>query len=350
MTSLKQSRTVVLTYDYELFFNRSGTVSRCLLEPTNHILKLARQYGGMASTFFVDATHLLRCRDTNGSAREEYENIASQLQSIVAEGHRIELHLHPHWLDAVREGKTWQFPDYRRYRLHALTPMEIRSLFISGVQVLQEIASGVQSDYRIRAFRAGGWSIQPSMQIIQAMIAAGVNIDSSVGPGCFSTSRTHHFDFRAVSVKKPYFFTYDVTCPDGDGPCVEVPISTFRIKFIDRLAKRLEIFCAPNSGQPFGDGIGMQVPTQYAGFYSTMLRKFRTETTFLSLDNLSPYTLKRELQCENNYLCFISHPKLMSIKSLKLLELLASDIKNKFMTVGEVASKIRKENADSLSI
>lgn len=333
-----QRRMVLLTYDYELFFSRCGSVERCLLEPTERILGLARRCGGMPSTFFVDALHLLRSRDADAAAREEFERISEQLRSMVAQGHRVELHLHPHWLDAVRESGAWHFPSYERYRLHALPLDRMNSLFMDGARLLEEIVSPAAPGYRVRSFRAGGWCIQPSEPVTAAMRAAGIDLDSSVGPGCAAAGAAHAFDFRGVWDTRPYGFDDDVTQRDADGRNLELPISTLRVGFVDRLARRLEMLVAPRDNIPFGDGIGMQVnalPTVGARW----LRRFRSGTTFLSLDDLAALTIRRALRDHRDYLCFVSHPKLMSIHSLNMLQRIAQDPSNHFVTVADAANR-----------
>jgi len=333
------SRMLLLTYDYELFFRRSGTVERCLLEPTEQILEVGRRHGGMASTFFVDTMHLLRCRGGNQSVRDDFERMAEQLRRVVAQGHRVELHLHPHWLDAVHEGSGWRFPSYDRYRLHALPQSEIESLFIAGTQILEEIVSEVDPAYRVRAFRAGGWCIQPSRPIVSAMRKAGIHIDSSVGPGCSAAGRSHFFDFRGVHIDRPYCFNSDVTNQSDSGSQYEVPISTLNLVFLDRLARRLEVLLAKPENQPFGDGRGMQVAEGSVTTVGRLQRRLRGETTFLTLDNMSFYTIRRAMKRAGDYLCFISHPKLMSGHSLRLLESLAQDSRNHFLTVAGAADR-----------
>ena len=52
----------LLTFDYEVFFGpRTGSVERCLLEPTDALVRLADRHGA-PMTFFVDAGYLLALR------------------------------------------------------------------------------------------------------------------------------------------------------------------------------------------------------------------------------------------------------------------------------------------------
>ena len=53
-----QSPILILSQDYELFFQRSGTIEKCLFEPCDALLKFAVSHG-VRFTFFVDAGMLL---------------------------------------------------------------------------------------------------------------------------------------------------------------------------------------------------------------------------------------------------------------------------------------------------
>ena len=54
---------IAITWDYELFFgSRSGTVDKCMLEPTKRILEVAEKHE-VPFTFFPDVGSLLRFQD-----------------------------------------------------------------------------------------------------------------------------------------------------------------------------------------------------------------------------------------------------------------------------------------------
>ena len=85
-------RTVVLTFDYEIYFARSGTAERCLIAPVDQLLRELDAVGASAC-FFVDATHMLRMREERGppttprasasrSAGSSRQDTASSVTSI----------------------------------------------------------------------------------------------------------------------------------------------------------------------------------------------------------------------------------------------------------------------------
>ena len=109
-------KRIILSYDYELFFgDRSGTVQKSLIEPTNQLLD-AMDSVGFKGNFFIDWQMIkyLSMEDDN-RCKQDYDAIVNQLKDIVHRGHRIELHIHPHWVDAKYNGDgTWNFNQFEQ--------------------------------------------------------------------------------------------------------------------------------------------------------------------------------------------------------------------------------------------
>ena len=118
---------IIFSYDYELFFGKkSGTVLETLIKPTNLLLDGMDKYG-FKGNFFVD-WQMLKYLKQEGSKRtlSDYNLIVSQLRAIIKRGHRIELHIHPHWVDAKYNGDgTWDFSNYYHYSLNSFSQEEI---------------------------------------------------------------------------------------------------------------------------------------------------------------------------------------------------------------------------------
>jgi hypothetical protein len=107
-----------LSFDYELFFGaNSGTVQKCMLEPTERLLALATKHQ-VPLIFFVDAgyLHALQKHQHEASCAKDYALVKAQLVKIHQSGHEIGLHIHPHWEDSVFENGKWNIST-RRYKL-----------------------------------------------------------------------------------------------------------------------------------------------------------------------------------------------------------------------------------------
>ena len=305
-------KKILLTFDYELFFGTpSGSVEKCILEPTDKIIKILNKYD-KKGIFFIDTLYLEKLREIGDL--NTLEKIHEQLRCLVANKHRIELHLHPHWLDAKFENNSWHFTSYRYYRLHALPQEKIITLFQRGKAMLEDIAKEIDTDYKVIAFRAGGWSIEPFMQLKNAFVESNILVDSSVGYGMKLNGVAHHFDFTNVPLKALYRFEESVTKEKDKGRFIEVPITTYKTNILKKILRRLRRKLNPKLYQMFGDGKSV------GGIRRSYLDEISTYE-MLSLESTTPVQLLSHVdKLPFEIITIISHPKGMSAISFQALE------------------------------
>ena len=110
---------IYLTYDYELFFGSpTGSAEKCIVEPTEHIRKIAKDTG-VKMVFFVDVGYLIRLdhyKNTFNQAKLDFELVITQIKMLVDEGHDCQLHIHPHWEDCVYTENGWDM-NVERYKI-----------------------------------------------------------------------------------------------------------------------------------------------------------------------------------------------------------------------------------------
>jgi len=297
------TKRVLLTFDYELFLGtNSGNLQRCLLGPTSRILSQFRTLG-IQGIFFVDVLFYLRLLESDATAQAASQ-LRVQMQEIVAQGSRIELHLHPHWLDATYIDGQWLFPSYERYRLHSLAGSEVMNLFQSCTKVLNDIAREVRPDYELRIFRAGGFCIQPFDSLKEALIDNHLSIDSSVAPGLFEDGDVREYDFVGAPDLAYYSFSDDPTKMQVGGRFLELPIATYRINVWSKIKEKV-LLKFSNESLPFtADGIGIPMFRPWWG-------KFQTEVRMITLDGyfLPSRLIQRITACKRDFATIIAHPK-----------------------------------------
>jgi hypothetical protein len=110
LSQFNNTSNILFTFDYELFLGkRSGTIGNCLISPTLKLLNIFSKHN-ISGIFFVDVLWLTRLKDsTSISAKTDLQKIVIQLQKIIADGHYLFLHIHPHWLDAdyIEQENQW---------------------------------------------------------------------------------------------------------------------------------------------------------------------------------------------------------------------------------------------------
>lgn len=316
---VSRKKNILFTFDYELFLGqRSGSVSKCCIEPTDQLIRVFEAYEIQHAIFFVDTTHLLRLKEIeNKAARQDFNSICSQLQTLVKKGHYVFPHLHPHWLDAVYlpEINQWSLTDDTRYRFSKLSETERLQLFTRSVDLLKECILPVAPDYTIDAYRAGGWCIQPFTDFIPSFEKNAIHADFSVLRNAVNSSEKQYFDFSSTPVKDVYSFSSDPLKEDA-GPYREYVISVLEISRRNQWLNRLllKLLWRLNY-RSIGDGVGAAA----SGKKEVTENKI---TEMVSIELLTGVRLPQYLEhiTQNDYMHFISHPKMLSPYNISIFK------------------------------
>ena len=313
------SKVILLTYDYELFFLQSGTVKKCILDPVEELIRKFDQYN-MKATFFVDVLYLRFLLEHKQDFLDDYKQIELQLKTLVSKGHRIELHLHPHWLDTKYENGQI-IPCYDRYKLQDLSERDVIDLFKWGKNFLENIARMVDSEYEIVAYRAGGWCLQPFFKIGAGFDIVDIKIDSSVAHGMYDKTKTHSYNFKKSPQCVWYKFQDDPLKVEDNGRFLEIPISTYKTNPWRKIEKRIKYYKNKKTIKIYGDGCGMKVSKW------TLLRKLWDKYTMFTMDGVfdEAIALKELKQYPHDVVTYISHPKNLTTISFDFLDRLAEE-------------------------
>lgn len=231
-------------------------------------------------------------------------------------GHRIELHLHPHWVNAKYNGDgTWDYSDYTHYMLSTFSVDEIRNMFIEGVSYLESLVKEVDASYKIVAFRAGGWAVQPFSKLKQAFLDAGIIVDSSSAFGAYNLKPDQCYDFRNMPNKTYYWYEDDVCREHANGHFLEVPISSYKRNILHVIADKIFQYLGKKQRLTDGTHIRSNDPA-----FVEMIKKshflkkiFGTTTTMLSFSQTATISVFVQIIfSKKKMLCSIDHPKDLS--------------------------------------
>ena len=316
--SMKKKK-VILSFDYELFFGlKSGTVRKTLIDPTNMLLDFMDSVGGKGN-FFIDYLMFERLEQLSDKrAMDDLKLLKDQVKDMVRRGHRIELHLHPHWVDAKYNGDgTWDYSDYTHYSLYSLSPEQRKKMFKEGTAYLNELAREVDPNYKICAFRAGGWTIQPFDELKDCFKDNGIIIDSSVMFGACRDNKYSKYDFRTAPNKETYKFTDDVCKEVCHGDFIEVPISvynkTFLMKILDKI---VHLFMKEDKCITDGTHLRYDLPkiNKKIGFFEPRRAPYSLTGLIPCVFSLMYLLDKRDL------ITIIDHPKDFKMSALKVVK------------------------------
>lgn len=318
-------KKIILTLDYELFFSKSGTAEKSILYPTSRLLETLAECGAFA-TFFVDTTYLAKLRQSD----DQYDHIVldqiiKQLQQVLIHGNRIELHLHPHWIDAVKNGPFWTFPNYNHYKLNTLEKSVVNKLFDDGCEILNQLAREVVPNYKVEAFRAGGWCVEPISLFKESLVKNSIRVDSSVCPRLYLSGEVHKIDYRSVQTQDIYTFSDDVRINKENGEFVEVPVNGYYLSPIERFIWVLKSRIHKKESSIWGDGSGIMSVKQH-GKLIKLLNILSGKKYFnqFSIDGyVDRNILYRKINESNlQYVTLIAHPKTLSKSSLETVRFL----------------------------
>jgi len=242
---------IVITLDYEIGGDGAGHVGRDVIEPSRKLLDICDAYGAKLTIMFEMAEYWafrgIGQDEPSSSAQADAEQMQEQAVEAIVRGHDVQLHIHPQWIGASRESGAWKLnldawclADLPRGLGNEGDQLSIRGALSKGKRDLERMLTPVKPDYRCLAFRAGGWCIQPSQEIIAAMKTVGLVADSSVVKGALSRGRAR-FDFSAAPRNFGYWWTSHRDVCEAGRPrenIVELPILAFPGRPLSTLSVR----------------------------------------------------------------------------------------------------------------
>lgn len=172
---------VIMTSDHEIHGNGEGSPQELMVATTDRLLESLRPYGAKL-TIMADVAEIMRFqRHREDTGRDDFgtEAIGTQLKSALNEGHDVQLHIHPSYLDARWRGGRWE-QDYASYDLARLGYARLVAVIRTGKSFLEGLLRPTKPSYRCWVFRAANWSMHPSQDIVRALTENGIAIDTSV--------------------------------------------------------------------------------------------------------------------------------------------------------------------------
>jgi hypothetical protein len=307
---------IYLTFDYELYFgDNPGTVKQCLLQPTKHLLEIS-QFHGINMTYFVDSGYLVKLKEYASAYPElwkDYDLIVEQLKLLVRFGNDVQLHIHPHWEKSTYDGKKWHLATKEHYRFSSFSESERLEIFEKYITELESIIG-----YKITAFRAGGWCIQPTKDFLASFTKFGIKVDSSVFPKNQINTEPYHIDFKNTPDKAWWRFSTDVAIEDVHGEFLEYPTSIYNYSplFFWKLYILGRLF--PKAHKPIGDGNFLPMKGRKKESLLHGITHIVSADGYLS-SKLNA-ALKSTMFSQKGEMVVLSHPKSMTNYSVRKLD------------------------------
>lgn len=304
-------KQVILSFDYEIYFDGRNNYEM-LISNTDRLLDIA-QRNNCKLVFFIDAGYLFRLKSSG--QYEAFERLGEQIKLIGSNGHELQFHFHPHWINAEFEPAVnhWYF-DRSEYSFSDIAGKYgveyVRNWFIRFYNLFIEL-SGSKSI----AFRAGGLSINHfQSEYIQLLLDLEFKYDSSVMPGIkmngkhiqIDHSSAENEDHWLIGPERGFFKRSDSNEPT----LIEVPVMTVkkdRIGIYSRVNASIKyrifnFFSSRNSiksGGTFDLGV----------FDASFPTSITFDGSYLQDIIIMKHFTSAYFRQEKKILCMLSHPK-----------------------------------------
>lgn len=312
---------LLLTFDYELPLGSvRHSYDEALFEPTEQLLALAQQLE-VPLIFFVDILSYYQLLEWGEN--HFCKSFHHQIQSMLQQGHEVQLHIHPHWWCSKFENGIFIPSD--KYALGDFEDREIEQIILLSVRQLNELCQTVIPNYRCSAFRAGGFCLTSKADVIlKELYKNGIRYDSSICKGYFYASSISKTDNRITPQRANWFLPFSGNLAiEGEEGIFEIPVAgkpkslceiptSFKLKkYADRAVHRGTALNS-HSSHSFTDKLNNMLSARVLTVdnYTYSLKYLMRILSY----NLKKYASEKEIA-----LALIAHPKSMGEYAFNLL-------------------------------
>jgi hypothetical protein len=237
---------LIFTLDYEIHGNGSGEFENWAHFPTAKMLDLFDTYGAKL-TIMAEMGHYWAMKRYEELFRTDILLFESQLKDAVRRGHDVQFHFHPQWIDARYEEGSWNL-EFSKKTVNRLCYDYGEAYYYlkKGKEELENLLKPVNPDYQCVCFRAGFLQMQPSENMVKALVDAGYLSDSSVSKGMKVADSLRSVDFtEAYSKFRPWKISASDICKiDEKGKIFEFPLlsddKSLAGKILSKIKKRIK--------------------------------------------------------------------------------------------------------------
>lgn len=311
---------ILISFDHELSLGGTNSYSRNLFGPTDQVIKTANDID-VPITLFTDVLCAIRFKEWDGKLF--FQVYREQIRRTIQEGHDVQLHLHPHWIDSkYLNGKIIPSTNFALGDFHnRVWPNNIPGIINRGVEFLNELCTEEFPNYKCIAYRAGGYNLSPETStILSSLYDNGIRIESSIAKGYFFKSKISEVNFRRMPEKANWFIplTGPVNRESLSG-LFEIPIATSPRNPINNISFLLKRVIWKNRRYQSG-GWGLH-ERRNTSFFQKIGRLIPQSAWCLSFDNYAHsvkdlirilvYHIQKHSNNDEIICCTISHPKSM---------------------------------------
>lgn len=216
--------------DWELSGNGSGDIRELQFHPMRELVKIY-DANGIHGSFNAEMMQQL-CFRKHQAANPELRVLADEWDDHVREtfrqGHDIQLHVHPQWVDAEYKDGKWKLT--ADWSILKYDPETAYRMLLAGKEYLEQLLQPLDPNYRCVSFRAGSWCIAPSPDVLNLLVKLGIGFDMSIVGGLHYETKNITLDYTNCEEDfLPYYPTMNDARKVSDKvePIICVPTNHF---------------------------------------------------------------------------------------------------------------------------
>lgn len=324
---------LLLTFDYELpLGGMNSSYYEALFKPTENLLKKSAELK-VPIVLFADILSYVKFKTWDEiNFAQPFKN---QLQTALKQGHDVQLHIHPHWLETKYENQ--RFIPSEKFQLGDYDDEMIEDIIEKSIKELTTIGKATNEAYQCTAFRAGGYNLSPATStILTSLYRHGIRYDSSICKGYFFSSAISKVDYRKCNPKCNWEldFNGDFFGQASKNGILEIPIagkpkSLFEIPTSFKLKKWASR--AVNHGYMIhiqNDANSWNRLRQLFSYRMLTVDNYTYTSDYLM--DILHYNVKKYSSEKEIFISLIGHPKSMGTYALDLLEQFITKAKVKY--------------------
>ncbi len=233
--------------DWELSGTGAGSVRELQLGPMRELVKIYNAHK-VRGSFNAEVMQQLTFREFEGAhplLKELADEWDDAVRETLAQGHDVQLHVHPQWRGAQYTDGAWRLT--ADWSILNYEPEEAYRMMLACKEYLENLLRPVKPEYRSVSFRSGSWCIAPSPHMLSLLVKLGIVFDMSIVGGVRYETKNISLDYTKCEEDfLPYYplMTDARKVSDKREPIVCVPTNHFygsrRQVFKHHLSKAVE--------------------------------------------------------------------------------------------------------------
>ena len=334
---------ILLTFDYELPLGAATDYNRALFKPADQLIQQADLLG-VPIVLFTDICSAIRFKEWDEQGF--YRPFKDQLQKALRNGHDVQLHTHPHWMNSTYSEKgfipslDFSLSDFKDGK----AGWTIERIINEAFRELSSIAREVLPEYECIAFRAGGYDVEPeSKRILNKLYELGIRLESSVIKELYLDYNFSHIDYTGSPVTSQWTISKNgPLIKPSQSDLLELPISSRPISLFDIMSRRLRKIVNgkeyksrtyTNGGKGFAAVQGTQdLKSKWRKIFNPAVLSLDKEyVEYKDLKSIVDYNVEQYKSEKNDLvLTVIGHPKSMGEYHLQLMKEFVEGMRNQF--------------------